>query len=140
MKKLPNDATLEFIINNGLLNKPLEWVSAVSNKMRALPTDRGPYCVRIGVSGTGHSPNYRIEPISKPDRTPEDNGGNVFEIPDTPYWEYLAAINTAYNGRNHETLVSGLVPENWSTQTSTQEEVNRLLLQCWRAPRKGSLR
>ncbi len=137
MSKLPADATLQYIVNNGLLNKPFDWMSALGKNLRTLPKDRGPYCVRIGISGTGHSPNYRIEPMLEPERTLEDEKATVFDIPDTAHWAYLAARNTAYNGRNHEILVSGLVPENWSTKTSTEKEISDLLLQTWRAPRNS---
>ncbi len=137
MSKLPPDATLTFILNNGMLRKPSDWLAKVSNNIRALPRDRGPYCVRIGISGTGHSPNYLIEPITEPAKTPEDDKASLFDIPDTAHWAYLAARNTAYSGRNHEILVSGLALESWSTKTTTEREVGALLLRSLNAPRNG---
>jgi hypothetical protein len=130
MDKLPSDVTLEYIVNNGLLNKPDNWIGKVLGIMRRLPDERGPYCLRIGVSGTGHAPNYRIEPIHEPEKTPPKEGEGPF---DTPHWGYLAARNTAYSGRSHEVLLSGLVKESWSNKISTAEEVSALLLQVHRA-------
>lgn len=140
MSKLPPDATLSYIVDNGLLNKPSDWLAKVFNLIRALPKDRGPYCVRIGISGTGHSPNYRIEPVDEPELTPEDAHITLGHIPDTPRWAYLAARNTAYNGRNHEVLVSGLIPDHWSTKATTEQEINKLLLRCLNVPRNGGRR
>lgn len=134
MDPLPSDATLRYIVNSGRLNKPSDWICALLKNLHALPKVRGPYCVRIGLSGTGHSPNYRIEPISEPEKTPEDDIASPFNIPETPHWAYRVALNTAYNGRGHKKLMSGLNQENWSSETNSEQEINELLLRCWNAP------
>ncbi|MBP1862203.1 hypothetical protein [Rhizobium herbae] len=131
MNQLPSDATLAYVVNNGLLNKPDDWIAKVLGIIRGLPDERGPYCLRIGVTGTGHAPNYRIEPIHEPARTEED-----LKSLDTPHWAYLGAINTAYSGRSHAIIVSGLDKESWSSKANTVQEVGALLLQMHRAPKK----
>lgn len=125
MSKLPPDATLTYIIDNGLLNKPSDWIRDVYRNLLSLPKDRGPYCVRIGLSGTGHGPNYRIEPLHEPEETPEDRLASITNIPDTPRWAYLLALNNAYDGRSHKhsTKLSGLARDNWSAKTSTEQDI-----------------
>lgn len=78
--------------------------------------------------------------VSEPEKTPEDYSGNIFDIPGTAHGAYLAARNTAYNGRSHEILTSGLAPENWSTKTVSEQEIGALLLRSLNAPRNGARR
>lgn len=137
MNKLPHDANLEYIVNNGLVNRPSDWIRGVFGNLLKLPKEYGPYCVRIGLTGTGHSPNYRIEPINEAERTPEDDEATIFNIPNTPRWAYLEARNNAFDGRNHKktSRLSGLAQDNWSTRTSTEQEIKDLLQRLRSVPR-----
>jgi len=53
----------------------------------------------------------------------------LFNIPNTPRWAYLEARNNAFDRRNHKktSRLSGLVRDNWSTKTSTEQDIKDLL-------------
>ena len=138
MVKLPSDANVTFLVNNGLLYKPSDWLPSMYGNFRKLQKQYGVSCVRIGLSGTGHSPNYRIEPISKPSSaTKEEFDDAMIRGGSHPQVDYLIARNTAFNGRSHkkpDNLQGSLNQENWSSSVCTEDDIKALLKQVRTAP------
>ena len=103
MPNIPKNATLRDLLS-GLSDKDA-FVSGVFGVAHRAAKERGEINVRMGVTGTGKFPNYRVE----------DAAG-------LPMY--------AINGANHERWPEGeefSAPENWSTETMTNEEVKDLL-------------
>lgn len=82
----------------------------------------GPSCVRIGLTGSGASPNYRVQPIQKVDFPEPKDGGCLAEN----QYEYLALRNCAYSGVSHTRKLSGLGNETWSKIANTFYEIEQL--------------
>jgi hypothetical protein len=103
------------------LVQPERYVRLVLSNIVAAEKEYGPVVVRIGVTGTGQFPHYRIDRREKR------------EILDSELTAYIAL--QAFNGRNHQPLA--MVPEgeegdilrdeHWSTGDMTREEVMMLL-------------
>lgn len=103
------------------LAQPERYVRLVLSNIMAAEKEYGPVVVRIGVTGTGQFPHYRI------DRR------EVRQILDSELMAYVAL--QAFNGRNH--LPLAMVPEgeegdilrdeHWSTGDMTREQVMTLL-------------
>jgi hypothetical protein len=114
MSKLSHKATIADIIST--LNKPVEYVRGVFGNMVDCKKEHGNAFVRIGKTGRGISPHYRVEPELSP-----------YAIDDAfdPIVEF-----TAFDGRNHKKLdwewpeVRG---HHWSSETMSYEEVQNLL-------------
>jgi hypothetical protein len=118
---IPDDATIRDVLR--LLTDPEEYVRGVLGNMHECRSHYGTASVKIGVTGAGHAPHYRIE-------YPVDGTTKFF---------------AAYNGRNHEqredwgelTLDAllgrasmpdhPLFRESWSTRVMQLEEVIALL-------------
>jgi len=56
---MADDATIADVV--GTLNKPLEYVRRVLERMWECKRQFGIALVRIGVTGEGRTPNYRVE-------------------------------------------------------------------------------
>lgn len=101
---LPKDATLRDVVT--LLDKPENFVRQVVGVMHKAAKECGEVVMRLGITGTGHAPNYRIE--HGEDGTP------------------IMAID----GANHKAWADGesfSAAPNWSTAVMTKEEVANLL-------------
>ncbi|MDD1498484.1 hypothetical protein PVA19_08665 [Agrobacterium sp. CNPSo 3708] len=138
MGKLPRDADLIFLVKHNLLFKPVDWLPAMYGNFIKAQKKYGPSCVRIGLSGKGHSPNYRIEPLNEPPKaTPEEFEKALLYDGSHPQVDKMIARNTAFSGRSHKqpsTLQGSLDQENWSSAVNTEIEIKDLLQQVRRAP------
>jgi hypothetical protein len=103
MKTLPEDATVENILPS--LTDQDDYVSGLFGKLRKANQQTGNAVVRIGITGKGRHPAYRIE-----------HPGN--DIQPEPF-----------DGQLHRafTDVKATYDENWSTQTMTYQEIEDLL-------------
>ena len=112
--KLAANATIADIITK--LDNPVEYVRSVLGNMLDCNKEHGEAFVRIGTTGRGIVPHYRVEPKLNID---------VFENDDL--W---AAHFVAFHGRNHKRLDWGLRElrvENWSRGNMSYKEVQNLL-------------
>lgn len=116
---LADDATIRDVKHS--LLQPERYVRLVLSNIIAAEKEYGPVVVRIGITGTGQLPHYRIDRRSK------------LEIFDSELVAYVAL--QAFNGRNHHPLATVpegeegdiLRDEHWSTAAMTREEVMTLL-------------
>jgi hypothetical protein len=117
--KISSDATIADITH--LLADPVEYVRRIMENMMSGPYDRDDAVVRIGVSGKGVAPNYRIEYPNQPE---------------------LASLGLAvgadtYSGIGHKELGHyGQRGEQWSTRAMLYTDL-RGLIGTLRAKRKS---
>ena len=111
MQKIPHNNTIADIV--GSLSKPEEYVRGVVGHLSEchIETGRNGAYVRIGITGRGIVPNYRIE------MPPLDEGSGYM-----PTWK-------AFRGSNHKILVDEniLTDENWSNKSMSYHETRTLL-------------
>ncbi|WP_129567292.1 hypothetical protein [Agrobacterium tumefaciens] len=137
MAKLPSNADIKFLVNNGLLYKPSDWLPSMYGNLLKSQKLIGPCSLRIGLSGTGHSPNYRIEPLSEPPAATQDEFDNaMFRGGSHPSVDHLHARTTAFSGRSHKKAenLHSLHSENWSSAVSTEDDIKALIKQVRTAP------
>lgn len=109
---LPDDFTFVDLWRKKLLADPEEFLRNVARNLREREKAlQRPCTVRIGLSGSGKFPNYRIEPIMEGDE---------------PSWAELAAKNTAFGGKSHKVQMSGLLSEHWSRTAMTTDQADML--------------
>ena len=102
-RKLPSDATLEWVWPH--LAHQTEYVSGLLHKMKQCTKENGTAFVRIGVTGTGQKPYYRIF-----SRNPESR----FEIIYGSFYD------------NHQELENGFAAtNNWSSSNMSVELVEQ---------------
>lgn len=101
---IARDATITDVLRT--LADPEEYVRRVLSTVSSIRSKHGSVVVRIGVTGNGFLPNYRI-----------DHSGTSCE-----------PIN-AFDGATHKpfTDVANIDTENWSTCSMTYDEVRELL-------------
>ena len=112
--KLDDDATIADITTK--LDNPTEYVRGVFGNMVDCNKEHGTALVRIGTTGRGIVPHYRVEP----EFTLESFG-------DEDLW---TTHFVAFHGRNHKRLDWGfgeLRGEHWSGGKMSYEEVQNLL-------------
>lgn len=103
-KSLPKDVTLRDVLPS--LDKPKSFVRQVVGVMHEAAKDHGDIIMRLGVTGTGRAPNYRLESAA---------GGVPI---------------MALDGANHKRWADGesfSSAPNWSTAVMTKDEVATLL-------------
>ena len=103
-KALPDDVTLGDLTSK--LAKPENFLRSVIGVMRSAAKVHGDVVIRLGITGTGRLPNYRIEDAAT--RTP------------------IKAID----GNNHEPWTGFedfAAPANWSSQVMTRADVENVL-------------
>lgn len=84
------------------IDKPEEYLHGMHTNMRQYEKTHGKSCVKIGITGKGHSPNYRFEPVAPDFR--------------------------AFNGLSHKVFEPGeFIESNWSEKPLTIEEVELFL-------------
>ncbi|MEQ8510451.1 MAG: hypothetical protein RIB43_15710 [Rhodospirillaceae bacterium] len=109
---ISENATIGDILSK--LDNPTEYIRRVLANMHLCRKEFGSALVRIGTTGQGVAPHYRIEP--EPDlQTLAEN------------WD---AHFTAYHGRSHKRLDWGfgeLEDDHWSDESLTFEQVQSLL-------------
>ncbi|TAW18730.1 hypothetical protein [Rhizobium ruizarguesonis] len=121
MADLPEDVRLDFIIRNGLLNKPEEYVRGVYNNAKAFERRHGKCTIRLGAGGSGYAPNYRIEFAAPPPKaSPDELQAGMTTSQYIPEVEALKAANTFYGGASHKVQRPGLHHERWSTATDNE--------------------
>ena len=101
---LAQNATLRDVVPS--LDKPESFVRQVVGVMHEATKEYGEIVMRLGITGTGRAPNYRIE--RKEDGTPV----------------------LALDGANHKRWADGenfSSAPNWSTTVMTKDEVTALL-------------
>lgn len=101
---LPKNATLRDILPS--LNKPESYVRQVVGVMHDATKEHGQIVMRLGVTGTGRIPNYRIERAESGTPVMALDGANHKRWPDGE--NFAAALN-------------------WSTTVMNKEEVAALL-------------
>jgi hypothetical protein len=121
---LAKDVTVEQVLQT-LLHPERYLVGMLGNMMLA-KREYGDACVRIGITGAGKAPHYRVEPgesymdatlatITDDDKKDDD----------------LARYFVAYLGQGHKRLPWGkeqlLGSDNWSTSRTTISEVQVIL-------------
>jgi len=139
MDKLPENVTIDYLVRNGLLRKPEDYIRSVWRNCLNFRKNHGAFCVRLGLSGTGDSPNYRIEFAVEPKEKPTSKEiGDFFAGRKShPALEALVAKNNAFSGRSHKVSVTGLDRDNWSVATQDEEAIRRLLQTFVDARHKG---
>jgi hypothetical protein len=114
---LPKDATLRDLAAK--LTDADTYVSKAYGVMHAASKERGAIVMRIGVTGTGKIPNYRLEDATT----------------SVPFRAYDGGTHEPWPP--HEDFSS---PANWSTATMSKEEVATLLGEIRNFRPKGQLR
>ncbi|MGR9499422.1 hypothetical protein ACU8OJ_21940 [Rhizobium leguminosarum] len=128
MTKLPQDVRLNYIVQNGLVNKPEEYIRGIFGNAKKFQQQHGAWVVRLGAGGTGHAPNYRIEfAESPPKASPEELKAGMLGAQYVPEVEALTAANRMYGGSSHMVLLHGLVAERWSTATDNEASLLAVL-------------
>jgi hypothetical protein len=114
---LPPDATIPGILDQ-LIDR-VSYVRGVLGNMGPYRLREGSAVVRIGITGEGKAPNYRLE------CQPGEDGAR-----DT-------AKDQAFNGSGHKVFRddSVLREEHWSKQASSFEDIQGLMGRLNRSPR-----
>jgi hypothetical protein len=107
MAKIAPDSTIADVVDT-LIDRE-NYLRGVVGNLSPRHRQHGSAVVRIGITGEGKAPHYRVE-------TPPDAPGNQ-------------PGRTAFNGRNHEILVDDdlMMEQNWSERSMTLAEVRTLL-------------
>ncbi|WP_126925132.1 hypothetical protein [Rhizobium vallis] len=128
MAKLPKDVRLDYIVRNGLVNKPEEYIRGIFGNAKQFERRHGAWVIRLGAGGTGYAPNYRIEFAASPSQaSPEELRAGFLEGQYVPTVEALTAANTLYGGSSHKVLQHGLGDERWSTATDDEASLLSVL-------------
>jgi len=101
---LPKNATLRDVVPS--LDKPESFVRQVVGVMHEVAKEHGDIVMRLGVTGTGRSPNYRVESALSGEQIMALDGANHKRWPDG---ENFSGVGT------------------WSTAVMTKDEVSKLL-------------
>lgn len=141
LPKIPQNAKIADILDR--LNNPEEYVRQVVGNMTPVHRRHGSAVVRIGLTGTGFSPHYRVDPGDSFMALVAKTGLLEGNEPGPDADEYYEEHFVAYHGRNHEKLCwdsKTLRGEHWSTDQMTYEEVRELLgsLRDSKRPRRSS--
>ena len=99
---IPLDSTVASVFH--LLDRPLYYVAVVYSKLIEQHKTHLPAHVRIGVTGEGVMPNYRIE--------------------------HAAVLTGPFRGNNHELMVhaNNAQAQTWSTATMSFDEFEQFLM------------
>ena len=133
-KMLPKNASLRFLVESNRLRDPDKYLSRVLNNMISFQQRfETAAVVRIGTTGEGRAPHYRVEPQGL-DVMDEE----IFSLGNDSTQEEqarlrartLAAHYTAYNGASHKTLSWGrdeLQKYSWSDNSTSVQGVRALI-------------
>lgn len=118
---IPDDATIADVVGN--LDKPVEYVRRVLEKLERCRRIHGDAQVRVGVRGRAECPNYLIEYVVEDARTHEKTAHPDF----------------AYSGSTHRELAPKHIEEtrNWSPEEMNITAVSALIGRL-RNPRPAS--
>jgi len=108
---IPQDSTIADAASG--LNKPVEYVRRVLEKLERCKRAHGDAQVRIGVRGRAECPNYLIESISEDRKT----------------GERIVRPDAAYSGSTHRELAPRHIEEarNWSPEEMNITAVSALI-------------
>ena len=116
---LDKDVTLRDLWKRGELRNAMKYLDRLFVRYREISRDVGECCIRIGITGSGHAPNYRVQPIHE--RELEHISHRLARTEPTEEQieddKYLRAMDIAYNGRSHLPIsldVGARDPANWS--------------------------
>ncbi|RAZ88505.1 hypothetical protein DPM33_23560 [Mesorhizobium hawassense] len=118
--RLPEDATVLYVVRT--LDNPRVYVEGLFNKMHDYKRLHGSAFVRIGITGGGRIPHYRLEPTNSTTGFLAEFGNGIGD---------LARHFEAYHGQTHKQLdwgMSRLKGENWSRVYMSYEQIRELLL------------
>jgi hypothetical protein len=129
--KILKDGTITAVLSR--LHDKDKYISGVLRNMYDCKRAHGSAAVRIGTTGEGAHPHYRVEPelgevmewvylLGDDDLTPEQRAQKEAELAVTYY--------KAFNGRSHKQLSWGkddLQAYSWSSQSMTLAQVQQLL-------------
>jgi len=120
---LPSNATVNEVVH--LLDDPTAFIQGILENFVVYGYDPHSSVVRIGVSGFGSAPNYKIENQPHHDTypIPNEQGGSTTVT--------LTAIpNHTFRGGNHSEMIElndMCYGDKWSTATMTHRELQVLL-------------
>ena len=118
---IPGDATIADVVNS--LDKPVEYVRRVLEKLERCRRIHGDAQVRVGVRGRPECPNYLIESV----------------VEDAKSHKKIARPDFAYSGSTHRELAPKHIEEtrNWSPEEMNITAVSALIGRL-RNPRPAS--
>jgi hypothetical protein len=128
---ISRDAIVQDILTT--LKDPEEYLRGALGRLYECCRERGNAVLRIGITGLGKVPHYRVDVPNGRKFSLIGEGEPAFD-----YWR-------AFHGSNHKLLVTeGEEPEilrneHWSTRVSTCAEVRELLGQHRGFKRKGQI-
>jgi len=122
-KMIPADSTIADVVDG--LNKPVEYVRRVLEKLERCRRAHGDAQVRVGVRGRAECPNYLIEYVREDAKT----------------HERVTYQDAAYSGSTHRELAPHHIAEvrNWSPEEMNITAVSALIGRL-RNPRAPSSR
>lgn len=107
---IPRDSTILSVAPT--LKRPRDFAANILHLMRKAEQAHGPVVVRIGITGMGIFPNFRIESTD-------------------------GKMKTAYDGVTYKPFGEiGTVDQNWGTRSSTLQEVADLVAQLTKFQRE----
>jgi hypothetical protein len=120
---IPSDSTIADVV--GALDKPVEYVRRVLEKLERCKRAHGDAQVRVGVRGRAECPNYLIE----------------YVLEDTKTHKVTVRPDAAYSGSTHRELAPKHIEEarNWSPEEMNITAVSALIGRL-RNPRDESRR
>ena len=136
--RLPENPTVADVIPT--LKKPEEYLRRMLSNMMLCKREHGAACVRIGVTGAGVAPHYRVGPPMEGMAAPTEHllGDEPLfcdPIDLTPWYK-------AYNGRGHQQIEAWGLREmglnSWSNREMSLDDVRALLGRVRGRQRKSS--
>lgn len=111
---LPGDATIIEVLST--LSKPTEYVRGIVGSMASYQREHGPCVVRIGTTGHGIQPNYRLEPEHSESDDWDVSFGKVMKL-------------AAFNGSSHKPVwdAMDIRGDHWSSGFLNFKEVQSIL-------------
>ncbi len=124
---LPERCTIRDLLDEGKLSE--NYVRDIWKNCLTFKKLNGDFHVRIGLTGKGAAPNYRIEFANPPKEQPtsEQARDHFAGRSSHPAIEFLTANNTAFSGRSHKKAMNALDHEKWSSQVSTSADIEQIL-------------
>jgi hypothetical protein len=133
---ISEEATIADIV--GTLNKPEDYVRCVLEHLWACKREHGSASVRIGVTGEGRAPNYRVEYPREGMKTTAVfevyNGLSHRPIEGLGQWNLTPQELLSLFGRNTSPVKElppspehSVEPGHWSSQAMSLEQVSALL-------------
>lgn len=126
---LDEATTLRDLWKNGQLSYAQEYLRRVFIQHNDISKDLGECVIRIGLTGTGHSPNYRVEPIlinDDPVSLEAMISGKATSEQERVALRALSNRQAIFSGRSHKRIDLSPGNENWSRHAMTLSELQAL--------------